>query len=201
MNSKIALKQLRKIQKLNPNNLRLAGEKWPTQWQTLIAIMLSAQTRDSKTIEVCKKLFLKYNNANKLSFAKILDIEKEINSINYYKTKAKHIHETSKILSNKKIPNSIEELIKLPGVGRKTASVFLSETGKGNAIGVDTHVFRISHKLGWVTTSSRDKTEEELKKIFPKKYWNEINTALVKFGQTYGRSSKREDEVLKSIIE
>ncbi len=194
-----ALKQIRYLQKLNPKDLRLAGESWPTEWQTLIAIMLSAQTRDVKTIEVVTPLFKKYPTPQKLGKEKLDKIEQEIKSINYYKTKAKHIKETSQILSKIKMPETIDKLIELPGVGRKTANVFLSETGKAPAIGVDTHVFRISHKLGWVESKNRDKVEEELKQLFSKKYWNKINTTLVKFGQTFGRSSKQEDEILAKI--
>ncbi len=195
-----ALKQLRQLQKLNPTNIRLAGEAWSTEWQTLIAIMLSAQTRDVKTIEIATPLFKKYPTPQKLGKEKLEKIEQVIKSINYYKTKAKHIKETSQILSKINMPETINELTKLPGVGRKTANVFLSETGKAPAIGVDTHVFRISHKLGWAVSNNRDKVEEELKQLFPSKYWNEINTTLVKFGQTFGRSSKQEDEMLSKII-
>lgn len=199
MDYKKAILQLKAMQKMNPKNLRLAGEGWKKDWQYLIAIMLSAQTRDTKTIEVCEKLFEKYPSIQTISKLTVQEIEKEISSINYYKTKSKNMVTILKFLSKNEIPETIEKLIELPGVGRKTANVFLSETGKAMQIGVDTHVFRIAKKLGWAKSEKRDKVEEELKELFPKEYWNEINPTLVKFGQTYGRSQRKEDEILKKI--
>ncbi len=191
------LLQLRQIKKYNTKNIRLAGEDWDEEWKTLIAIMMSAQTRDATTIKICNILFDKYKTLKDLSLANIKEIEKEINSINYFKTKARHILETSKIILNNGIPDNIDELVKLPGVGRKTANVFLSETGKTPAIGVDTHVYRISHKLGWSNSKSIKKTELDLKKLFPKRYWNDINNTLVKFGQTH--NPKEENYILSKI--
>jgi len=204
MNSKLAIHQLNALKKLvdkHEEKPRLAAEGWKKDWQTLIAIMLSAQTRDTKTIEVCNELFKKYTTPQKLGNAKIKEIENQINSINYYKTKAKHIKETAQILSKIKIPETIEELIKLPGVGRKTANVFLVEARNEAAIGVDTHVSRIAIKLGWTNKKFEDKEgiEKDLEKLFPKKYWNSINYILVTFGQTYGRSRKQEDEIFEKI--
>ncbi|MEM4181738.1 MAG: endonuclease III [Candidatus Pacearchaeota archaeon] len=179
---------------------RLAAEGWNDDWKTLIAIILSAQTRDSLTIKVCEELFKKYKNSKELGKAPLKEIEKLIRPINYYKTKAKNIKETSKILASlKKFPDSLEELIKLPGVGRKTANVFLAERRKAASIGVDTHVARISRKMGWTKSKNPKKIEEDLMKLFPKKYWNKINYVLVGFGQTIGRSRKKEDGVLKKI--
>lgn len=205
MNSKIAIKQLKELKKLvsnNPDKPRLAAQGWKKDWQTLIAIILSAQTRDTKTIEVCEKLFKKYSTPKKLGEASQEDIKKEIHSINYHKTKAKHIKETAKILSKIKIPERLEELIKLPGVGRKTANVFLVEAKNAPAIGVDTHVSRLAIKLNWTDKKFEDKhgIEKDLENLFPRKYWNSINYILVSFGQTYGRSRKLEDENLKEII-
>jgi endonuclease III len=204
MNSKIAIKQLSALKKLisqHSEKPRLAAEGWHEDWQTLIAIILSAQTRDTKTIEVCNKLFKKYNTPKKLGNASQKEIEEEIHSINYHKTKAKHIIETAKILSEIKMPETLEELIKLPGVGRKTANVFLVEARNAPAIGVDTHVSRIAIKLNWTNKKFADKLgiEKDLEELFPKKYWNSINYILVTFGQTYGRSQKQEDEIFKEI--
>ncbi len=179
---------------------RLAAEGWDDDWKTLIAIILSAQTRDSLTIKICEELFKKYKNAKELGEAKIKNIEKIIRPINYYKTKAKNIKETSKIISSlEKFPSSLNDLIKLPGVGRKTANVFLAERRNSPSIGVDTHVKRISRKMNWTKNNNPKKIEEDLKKIFPKKYWNSINYVLVSFGQTIGKSRKKEDNLLKKI--
>lgn len=204
MNSNKAIKQLKELKKLiliHSEKPRLAAEGWDKEWKTLIAIMLSAQTRDTKTIEVSNELFKKYSSAKKLGEANLKEIENKIRSINYYKTKAKHIKETAKILSKIKMPETIEELIKLPGVGRKTANVFLVEARNAAAIGVDTHVSRIAIKLGWSNKKFEDKEgiEKDLEKLFPKRYWNSINYILVTFGQTYGRSRKQEDEIFEKI--
>lgn len=204
MNSRISIKQLKELKKLiskHEEKPRLAAEGWEEDWQTLIAIMLSAQTRDTKTIEVCNKLFKKYTTPEKLGNETLSEIENQIRSINYYKTKAKHIKETAKILSKIKMPETIEELIELPGVGRKTANVFLVEARNAAAIGVDTHVSRIAIKFSWTNKKFEDKEgiEKDLEKLFPKKYWNSINYILVTFGQTYGRSRKEEDKIFEKV--
>lgn len=203
MNSKIALKQLKELKKLisKEEKPRLAADGWKEDWQTLIAIMLSAQTRDSVTIKICNNLFKKYGTPKKLSNANIEEIEKEIKSVNYHKTKAKHIKETAKILSEIKMPKTIEELVKLPGVGRKTANVFLAETQNAPAIGVDTHVARISIKLNWTDKKFEDRfgIEKDLEDLFPNKYRSSINYILVTFGQIYGRSRVNEGKILQKI--
>lgn len=197
--SKKAIKQLNELEKITSDKTRLAAEDWNKNWKTLIAIILSAQTRDTQTIKVCTKLFNKYNTLKKFSEAKLKDIEKEIKSINYYKTKSKNILNTARILSNKRFNYTFEELIKLPGVGRKTANVYLAEIKKEARIGVDTHVFRISKKLNWSNSNTREKVEKDLIDLFPEKYHYKINYILVRFGQTYGRSQKKEDEILNKL--
>lgn len=197
----MAIKQLNKFEKsFNPGDLRLAAEGWKKHWQVLIAIMLSAQTRDTTTIKICEELFEKYPSLEKLSGARIASIEKIIRPVNYHRTKAKHVKETAKFLVGKRVPMILEELILLPGVGRKTAGVYLAEVHKVPAIGVDTHVARLSRKMGWTKNTNPDKVEEDLKKLFPERYWNKINFILVSFGQTYGRSPRKEDEKLKEIF-
>jgi endonuclease-3 len=195
MNSSIAIKQLKELKKLvsvHEEKPRLAAEGWNQEWQTLIAIMLSAQTRDTKTIEVSNELFKKYKNPEKLGKANIKEIENQIRSINYYKTKAKHIKETAQILSKIKMPETIEELIKLPGVGRKTANVFLVEARNAPAIGVDTHLSFVSQYLKWSKNKNPYKIELDLQKLFPKSYWNKINYIVVSFGQLYSRTKQKE---------
>lgn len=204
MDSKTAVKQLNYTKKLvekHPENPRLAAEGWRENWQTLIAIILSAQTRDTKTIEVCEKLFKRYKTPKQLGDAKLSEIKNMIREINYNNNKSKYIKETAKIISEIGVPSKFEELIKLPGVGRKTANVYLVEEKNAAAIGVDTHVARLSIKLSWTNKKFEDKfgIEKDLQKLFPKKYWNSINFILVAFGQTYGRSRKNEDEVLKEV--
>jgi len=199
MNQTLALKQLKLLDKYG-KKMRLAAEKWPNEFQTLISIILSARTKDETTIRVGTALFKKYPTAKKLSEAKLKEIEKTIKPVNFYKNKSKNIINCAKILvkeHNSKVPESIEELIKLSGVGRKTANVFLAEKGK-YAVGVDTHVNYISQALGWTKNKKPEKIEKDLEALFPKKYWSKINETLVRFGKTY-TSRKEKDELLREI--
>ena len=199
MDQKTAFKQLLLLRK-DVKDMRLAGERWPSKWQTLIAIILSARTRDEVTILVSKKLFSKYSSITKLSNAKLRDVELIVRPINFYKNKSKNILNCAKKLVqefNGEIPKTIEELIKLPGVGRKTANVFLSGYGK-DALGVDTHVFYVSKYLGWSKNNNPYKVEEDLKSLFPKKHWNKVNATLVRFGKTH-TSRKNKNELLDKI--
>ena len=139
---------------------------------------------------------IKYSTLKKLSLAKNSDVLKILSSINYNKTKSKHIVQCAKILVKEhgsKVPQDFNLLITLPGVGRKTANVFLSEIGGAN-IGIDTHVNYISHKLGWTKSKTQEKIENDLKKAFPKRYHNKLNEVLVTFGKTY--TSKKEKDLL-----
>jgi len=199
MNSKIALKQLKILDKYG-KKIRLAAENWPNKFQTLISIILSARTRDEVTIKISKKLFKEYPTAKKLSKANIKEIEKIIKPVNFYKNKSRNILNCAKVLvkkSNSKVPELFDELIKLPGVGRKTANVFLAEIGK-DTIGVDTHVSHISQKLGWTKHQKPAQIEKNLEALFPKKYWKKINETLVRFGKTY-TSRKEKDDFLEKI--
>lgn len=178
--------------------MRLAAE-WKQDWQVLISTILSAQTKDETTINVCKILFKKFNSPEKLKNAPLKVIKKIIRPVNYYKTKAKNIKSTAKIISKNGIPKEIENLILLPGVGRKTANVYLAEFHKKPAIGVDTHVARISSKLGWTKEKNKHKIETDLQTLFPVKRWRSINYILVRFGRSIGKNRKKEDEILNSL--
>jgi endonuclease-3 len=152
----------------------------------LIGTILSARTKDENTAKVVKKLFAKYKSAKELSNAKLKDVEKLIRSIGFYHVKAKRIIDVSKIINSKykgKVPSSLDELIQLPGVGRKTANCVLVYAYDKPAIPVDVHVHRISNRLGLVDTKTPEDTELELMKKIPKKYWLEINDTFVMYGQ------------------
>lgn len=193
------LKQLKELEKRS-SKMRLAAESWNKDWQTLISTIMSARTRDEKTIPVANKLFKKYNTLNKLAKANLKDVKKIIKPVNFYKTKAKNIINCAKYLVsnyNSKVPHEFDELLTLSGVGRKTANVFLAEYGK-DRIAVDTHLSYISQELGWAKNKDPHKIEKDLEKLFPKKYWNKINGILVRFGKTY-TSRKKKDEVLNEI--
>lgn len=193
-----ALKILNELKKKS-SGLRLAAEGWNEPWKSLISTMLSARTRDEVTIKICEILFNNYKTIDELSNAKLNDIESIIKPVNFYKTKSKNIIECAKNIveqHNSKLPLDFKELIKLPGVGRKTANVFLSEMGK-DTIGVDTHVFQLSRKLGWTKQKKPEKIEEDLKELFPRRLWKDVNPILVRFGRSY--RGKKQDDVLAKI--
>jgi len=199
MKKERAIKQLKEIQKLG-EELRLAADGWDSDWKTLIAILMSARTTDKKTIPTAERLFFKYNSLKKLSKANIKEIEKIIRPVNFYKTKAKNISNLSKILINDyqgKVPIDFDKLVELPGIGRKTANVFLAEKGH-KTIGVDTHVSYISNYLGWTKHKEQHKIEKDLKNLFSKAYWGKLNWILVRFGQTY-KNRKIKKEILNKI--
>jgi endonuclease-3 len=152
----------------------------------LIGTILSARTKDENTTKVVKKLFSEYKNAKQLANAKVKDVEKIIKSIGFYHVKSKRIIEVAKIIDSKykgKVPDDLDKLVELPGVGRKTANCVLVYAYEKPAIPVDIHVHRISNRLGLVETKTPEDTELELMKKIPKKYWIEINDTFVMYGQ------------------
>jgi len=152
----------------------------------LIGTILSARTKDETTTKIVKALFSKYKNPKELANAKIKDVEKIIKSIGFYHVKSKRIIEVAKIINTKykgKVPDDLETLVQLPGVGRKTANCVLVYAYDKPAIPVDIHVHRISNRLGLVDTKNPEETEQELMKKIQKKYWLEINDTFVMYGQ------------------
>ena len=152
----------------------------------LIGTILSARTKDESTTRIVKDLFKVYKNAKQLANAKVKDVEKIIKSIGFYHVKAKRIIDVAKIIDSQykgKVPDNIEKLIELPGVGRKTANCVLVYAYEKPAIPVDIHVHRISNRLGLVQTKNPEETEFELMKKIPKKFWLDINDTFVMYGQ------------------
>ena len=152
----------------------------------LIGTILSARTRDENTSAVVKKLFSKYKTSHALANAKLSDVEKIIKSTGFYHVKAKRIIEVASIIDSKysgRVPETLEELLELPGVGRKTANCVLVYAFDKPAIPVDTHVHRISNRLGLVRTKTPEETEIELMQKIPKEHWIRINDTFVMYGQ------------------
>ena len=152
----------------------------------LIGTILSARTKDETTAKAVKRLFSKYKTPKALANAKIKDIEKIIKPVGFYHVKSKRIIEVAKIIDSKFkgiVPDDLETLLKLPGVGRKTANCVLVYAFEKPAIPVDIHVHRISNRLGLVETKTPEDTEQELMKKIPKKYWIDINDTFVMYGQ------------------
>jgi len=200
MDQKRALKQMRFMKK-HSKHMPLAAEDWNSPWKILISTILSARTRDEVTIPVSKELFIRYPDVEALSKARLGVVEEIIRPINFYRNKSENIINCAKMLVKDyggEVPLKEEELVELPGVGRKTTNVFLSEVGE-EGIGVDTHVSYISQKLNWTKNVNPDKIEEDLKGLFKKSNWNKINPILVRFGKTH-TSRKKKDVLLEEIM-
>lgn len=157
-------------------------------YELVIAVMLSAQTTDKGVNKVTSILFQKYNSLEKLASSNIEDIKEIIKPIGNYNKKANNIIEISKILINKynkQVPKTYEELEVLPGIGRKSANVIRSEIYKIPSFAVDTHVIRVTNRLGLVKTKDPVIIEKELEKIFKKSDWIRKHQQLVLFGRYY----------------
>ncbi len=154
-------------------------------YQLVVAVSLSAQCTDKKVNEVTAKLFVTYPSFAELAKAPVSKIATIIKEVNYYKTKAKHIKAMATMVTenfNQELPLNFKDLETLPGVGHKTASVILSEN-KIPALAVDTHVFRVSKRLGMAQGKNVVAVEQELKNIFPKKDWQELHHRLIFHGR------------------
>jgi endonuclease III len=152
----------------------------------LIGTILSARTRDESTSAVVRELFSKYKTARSLAQAELSDVEKIIKRTGFYHVKAKRIIEVASIIDSRYsgiVPKTMKELLGLPGVGRKTANCVLVYAFDEPAIPVDTHVHRISNRLGLVKTKTPEETEIELMEKIPKEYWIRINDTFVMYGQ------------------
>ncbi len=152
---------------------------------------MSHRTRDDVTYPAAERLFERFSTPEEMVEADVEEIEALIKDVGFYRVKAGRIKEISRILLeeyNGTVPDEMETLLKLPGVGRKTANCVLAHAFlKEDALAVDTHVHRISNRLGLVVTKNPEETEIELKKILPQKYWRHVNILLVKFGQNVCR--------------
>ncbi len=158
-----------------------------TPFQMLVMTLLSSRTKDSTTIPIVKRLFAKYPKPDDFIKMDLLELEEWLYGIGFYKVKARNVKKLSKIILEKyggKVPDTFEELTSLPGVGRKTANCILAYTFRKPAIAVDTHVHRVSNRIGWIKTETPEETEEALKKIIPRDLWIEVNRLFVGHGQT-----------------
>jgi endonuclease-3 len=168
-----------------PSVSRVACEN-PSPYRILISTVISLRTKDEVTIKAAARLFKKAPDPEKLAVLSEKEIQSLIYPAGFYKNKAKYLKKIARIIIekyNSKIPADQDALLSLPGVGRKTANLVLNLGFGIRAICVDTHVHRISNRLGWVATQTPEQTEYALMKILPEKYWIEINEILVKFGQ------------------
>ena len=173
----------------------LAASRWPRRWQALLAILLSARTRDDVTIPVAKRLFAARPSLARVAATELATLEGLIRPVNFHKSKARNVRACAAAIRDEhrgRVPTSFERLVALPGVGRKTANVFLGELGRP-AIGVDTHVARIAQKLGWSAQERPERIEADLCALFPPSRWGAVNPTLVRIGRA-GR--EREERLI-----
>ncbi len=156
-------------------------------FRALVFTILSARTKDANTIAAAGRLLEKAPTPKALARMQIKKIEKLVHSSGFYRMKARNLSAMAKMLLtdfNGKVPSDIESLVRLPGVGRKTANILLVYSFGKDAIPVDTHVHRISNRLGIVRTKTPEKTEKALMSAVPKRLWKPLNHAFVSYGQT-----------------
>lgn len=161
-----------------------AGRKDP--FRVLVSCVLSLRTKDQVTRDASERLFKLADTPEALAALKVKDIEKAIYPAGFYRTKAANLKELAGVLAREyrgRVPDTIEELLKLRGVGRKTANLVVTMGFGKPGICVDTHVHRITNRWGLVKTPTPEKTEFALREVLPGRYWIEINDLLVAFGQ------------------
>lgn len=182
----------RKLKKLFPK--AKIALKYANNWELLAAVMLSAQCTDKKVNEVTARLFKKYRKLDNyvrasVSQRTIKEFEQDIRSTGFYRNKAKHILAAAKIVKERfegKIPKTMKEILSLPGVARKTANVVLGNAyGVVEGIAVDTHVKRLSKKLGLSDHTDPNKIEKDLMALLPKKEWFDFTYRFIEYGRKY----------------
>ncbi len=170
---------------------KIAKDQQDDPFQVLIATMLSAQTRDAVTHAASTRLFRVARTPKSMAKLSIDRIEELIYPVSFYRNKAVHVHQTCEAILARfggRVPSTMEELLTLPGVGRKTANLvlILAHSSQDN-ICVDTHVHRIANRLGWVRTRTPEETERALYKVVRRRWWSVVNLYLVTWGQNVCR--------------
>ncbi len=168
----------------------LVGKRWKSPYLVLVSCLLSLRTKDTTTLPASKRLFHLAATPKRMVKLTVKQIEGAIYPVGFYKTKARRILEISRDLLtrfNGKVPDTIDELLVFKGIGRKTANLVLTEGFQKPAMCVDTHVHRISNRLGYVTTRNPEGTEAALREKLPMRFWGEYNSLLVLWGQNVCR--------------
>jgi endonuclease-3 len=184
---KRAAKIISALKRLLPNAKIIL--KYGNNWELLVAVVLSAQCTDKKVNEVTAKLFKKYRTLDDYVHANRAEFEKDIRSTGFYRNKAKNILAAAKVVKTKfggKLPRTMEEMVTIPGIGRKSANVILGNAyGVVEGIAVDTHVRRLSGKLGLSNNTDPEKIEKDLMEIIPKREWFSFTYLLIEYGRKY----------------
>ncbi len=169
-------------------------------FQILVSTMLSARTKDNTSIPIVNRLFKQIKTPKDVLKLSRTSLEKSLYGVGFYRTKTKYLIELSRTLAtshNSRVPDSIDDLLSLPGVGRKTANIVLARAFNKNTIGVDVHVHRISNRLGLVNTKRPDDTEKKLNEIVPDNLKRIFNKTFVAYGQTICTPKKPKCETCK----
>jgi endonuclease-3 len=182
-----ALNEWRKDLSLADPSVTLVAESYARDpWAVLVSTLISLRTKDEVTIKSSAALLARCKGPDDVFAVSQEEIEQLMYPAGFYKTKALRLREIAVILREKydgRVPDTLEELLALPGVGRKTANLVLIEAFDKDGICVDTHVHRINNRAGWLISKSPDETEMILRRILPKEYWKPINALLVLYGQ------------------
>ncbi len=152
-------------------------------FKVLVSTILSQRTKDENTAKATKRLFSRYPTAEKIAEAPLEEIKELIKPAGFYNAKAEYVKKAAEYVVENGMPDTLEELVSLHGVGRKTANCVLVYGYGRPAIPVDVHVHRIANRLGWVETKRPEETEKMLAELVPKKYWIELNQLFVTHGQ------------------
>ncbi|MDI6737825.1 MAG: endonuclease III [Nanoarchaeota archaeon] len=182
-----AMPVIRLLKKEYSKTFFLSRDRHEGAFYVLISCVLSQRTKDEVTYPAAKRLFKIANNPKAMLKLPLKTIEKAIYPSGFYITKARRIKEVSKYLlenHNGKVPDNYGELLKIKGVGRKTAGIVLTHAFQIPALPIDTHCHRIANRIGWAKTRTPEETEIALTKIIPRRYWIELNELLVKHGQS-----------------
>ena len=170
---------------------KIARQNRTRAFRVLIGTLLSARTQDATTHAASMRLFKRAPTPQAMERLSIREIERLIYPVSFYRTKARHVKETCRLLMQRfagQVPDTMEQLLTLPGVGRKTANlVLILAHGSRENICVDTHVHRMSNRLGWVSTRTPEQTEQALYRAIPRRWWPEVNLYLVTWGQNVCR--------------
>lgn len=171
-------------------SVTLVGKKWRSPYLVLVSCLLSLRTKDETTLPACERLFVLADNPVAMVSVAVEDIERAIYPVGFYRTKARRLRELSAVLLDRfggEVPDTMTELLSLKGVGSKTANLVLVEGFGKYGICVDTHVHRISNRLGYVQTRTPRETEAALRLRLPRKFWKDYNSLLVLWGQNICR--------------
>jgi|Deesub1362A_J573_1020465.scaffolds.fasta_scaffold00618_19 endonuclease-3 len=193
MNREIATEILKRLEEEYPE-IKGTALRFENPFQLLVSTILSAQSTDSQVNKVTEKLFKKYRNVEDFAKAPLEELQNHLSSVGLYKSKSRYIKESATKILNEfggRVPDSMEDLLKLPGVGRKTANVILSNAfRKSEGIAVDTHVMRLSRRIGLSEKEKREEIERDLMELYEKREWAKVSNLLIAHGRRVCKARK-----------